>query len=303
METYEYHQLLKHLYFEGYVDSYKEAEDLIEELTDDEFDFLYEEVFGIDEGKVPWNDPEYPLQSGWTPAEKNRAKRNRTGVEDPNNRDISDNDMRRYGAMKQADDDESSKAPKPKKNWIGRDKPIEHPNLHQFKKNRKIEKTGAYTFNSSKKYGGEHTMGQGRRAVGSKVNSSTAQTPIHSDDTRRRTSRRWGGPNPRSNSTQSDGPRAKMVKVGRNWQKQMEDYDFNNLILNHLLDEGYANDVESAEVILENMSEGWKTDVLKSAAKGTKKLAKKASKTKLAKKANKFLTRTALGAIGVPLIS
>ena len=34
------------------------------------------------EGKVPWNDPKKPLESGHTPAEKNRAKRERTGVED-----------------------------------------------------------------------------------------------------------------------------------------------------------------------------------------------------------------------------
>ena len=33
-----------------------------------------------DEGKVPWDDPAHPLQSGHTPAEKNRAKRERTGV-------------------------------------------------------------------------------------------------------------------------------------------------------------------------------------------------------------------------------
>lgn len=43
--NYDYHQLLKYLYFEGYVDSYEEAEYLLEELDDDEFDELYEEVF------------------------------------------------------------------------------------------------------------------------------------------------------------------------------------------------------------------------------------------------------------------
>ena len=29
----------------------------------------------VKEGKVPWNDPNHPLQSGWTPAEKNKAKK------------------------------------------------------------------------------------------------------------------------------------------------------------------------------------------------------------------------------------
>ena len=75
-----------------------------------------------------------------------------------------------------------------------------------------------------------------------------------------------------------------------------EDFEY---LISYLLDEGYASDLYSAEVILENMSEGWKSDVLKA----TKKIAKKVGRSKLAKKANKFLTRTALGALGVPLIS
>ena len=44
MNTYDYHQLLKFLYFEGYADSYKEAEYMIEEMEDDEFNALCEEV-------------------------------------------------------------------------------------------------------------------------------------------------------------------------------------------------------------------------------------------------------------------
>jgi len=74
-------------------------------------------------------------------------------------------------------------------------------------------------------------------------------------------------------------------------------------LISHLLDEGYATNLESAENIVLHMSEGWKTDVLKSLARGTKRLTKRASKSKFVKKANKFLTRTALGALGVPFIS
>ena len=36
------------------------------------------------EGKVEWDNPNKPLQSGLTPREKNRAVRLRLGVEDPN---------------------------------------------------------------------------------------------------------------------------------------------------------------------------------------------------------------------------
>lgn len=38
----EYHDILKFLYFEGYVDSYAEAEELLESMTDEEFEDLIE---------------------------------------------------------------------------------------------------------------------------------------------------------------------------------------------------------------------------------------------------------------------
>jgi hypothetical protein len=45
MNINEYHQLLKFLYFEGYADSYEEAEWIIEEMDDEDFVALCEEVF------------------------------------------------------------------------------------------------------------------------------------------------------------------------------------------------------------------------------------------------------------------
>jgi hypothetical protein len=38
--SYSYHKLLKFLYFEGYADSYEEAEHLLEEMSDEEFDIV-----------------------------------------------------------------------------------------------------------------------------------------------------------------------------------------------------------------------------------------------------------------------
>jgi len=43
MSSYEYHQILQFLYFEGYADSYEEAEELVESLSDDEFQDLIED--------------------------------------------------------------------------------------------------------------------------------------------------------------------------------------------------------------------------------------------------------------------
>jgi hypothetical protein len=42
MKTFEYHQFLKYIYFEGYADSYEGAENLLEELDNEEIDNLYE---------------------------------------------------------------------------------------------------------------------------------------------------------------------------------------------------------------------------------------------------------------------
>ena len=62
----------------------------------------------VKEGKVEWDNPKKPLQSGLTPREKNRAKRISTGVEDPN-RIPSERDLERYGKLKIAHDDEKGK--------------------------------------------------------------------------------------------------------------------------------------------------------------------------------------------------
>lgn len=42
----------------------------------------------------------------------------------------------------------------------------------------------------------------------------------------------------------------------------LKSYNIYDLVLTHLLDEGYVNDLESAENIMENMSEKWVYDIL-----------------------------------------
>ena len=206
-----------------------------------------------DEGKVPWDDSDRPLQSGHTPAEKNRAKRARTGVEDPNKSqmDISDKSMSRYGGMKTADDTETSKAPKQKKTLFGKPKPLEHETPpHEFKKNRKLDlkQTGnEYSMNKHSSGTGNATRGQARRAVGANFagsrdgDSSIFPTPIQKGDPRRRTSKKWGGPNPRTRE---------------------ENVDLFDYMMEYLIDEGYADTNENALVIMANMSEDWRDNVL-----------------------------------------
>ena len=45
-----------------------------------------------------------------------------------------------------------------------------------------------------------------------------------------------------------------------------EEYDLYDIILSHLLDEGYAETPEAAEAIMVNMSEDWREDIVEAAA-------------------------------------
>lgn len=49
---------------------------------------------------------------------------------------------------------------------------------------------------------------------------------------------------------------------GRAKRTQNEDLDLYDIILSHLLDEGYADTQEGAEVIMVNMSEDWRNSIL-----------------------------------------
>jgi hypothetical protein len=58
--------------------------------------------------------------------------------------------------------------------------------------------------------------------------------------------------------------------VFRPTTKTQESYDLNELILLHLLDEGYADSVEGALAILENMSDEWLEEIVEERAPGVK---------------------------------
>ena len=52
-------------------------------------------------------------------------------------------------------------------------------------------------------------------------------------------------------------------KTGGKYRSQyVESYDLYDIILSHLLDEGYAETVEAAEVIMVNMSEEWRESIV-----------------------------------------
>lgn len=102
------------------------------------------------EGKVEWDNPKRPLQSGLTPREKNRAKRISTGVENPNkvsfygkSFDLGDKEYGRYGKLKTAHDDE-------------KDKKVPKDKRHQFKQIRNAEGNLAGTKGQYKRRWKDH---------------------------------------------------------------------------------------------------------------------------------------------------
>ena len=58
-----------------------------------------------------------------------------------------------------------------------------------------------------------------------------------------------------------------------------ENFDIYDIILSHLLDEGYAETPEAAEAIMVNMSEEWREDIVESAADQSDKQIEKGVKT------------------------
>ena len=52
------------------------------------------------------------------------------------------------------------------------------------------------------------------------------------------------------------------LKIGKSPKTQKEETDIYDIILSHLLDEGYAETPEAAEKIMVNMSEEWREDIV-----------------------------------------
>jgi hypothetical protein len=73
---------------------------------------------------------------------------------------------------------------------------------------------------------------------------------------------------PDDDSDNDDHYPASKTKNSKKLRKQKamgefgEQVDLYDIILSHLLDEGYTNSIEGAEVILENMSEGWMESIM-----------------------------------------
>lgn len=126
----------------------------------------------VKEGKVEWDNPKRPLQSGLTPREKNRAVRKRLGIENPDTDKPSffkggpsEKDYERYGKLKAAHDAE-------------KDKDVPEDERHKFKSVAKSPLGGEYSAGRIRRMAGVHKgaeiaknaeKGKGRYAVMSQV--------------------------------------------------------------------------------------------------------------------------------------
>lgn len=63
----------------------------------------------------------------------------------------------------------------------------------------------------------------------------------------------------KKNDPEYDGPVRGGRKAGDSYYEEVDLYD---VVLDHLLDEGYCDDVESAEIIMANMSEEWVDEIV-----------------------------------------
>ena len=87
----------------------EKADEIIRDLRKEQktFQDFMLECYELEEGKIPWDDRNRPLRSGWTPREKNRAKRISTGVENPEH-SPSEKELERYGKLKSAHNDQKN---------------------------------------------------------------------------------------------------------------------------------------------------------------------------------------------------
>lgn len=109
---------------------------------------------------------------------------------------------------------------------------------------------------------------------------------------------------------QSDGPKGSLPRSAKKRQRQKmtgvsaESYNIYDILISHLLDEGYAEDVKNAYCILENMSEEWVLEILDEELTGERKkraMEKAGGREALGKIPMPLAARIAVGKEGKPL--
>lgn len=212
VDTYDYHQLLKFLYFEGFADSYEEAEGLLEEITDEEFDEIVEAFKDLTPEKTQRVIKRAEELTGKIQHHHDQAKKH------------ADEFTRRKEGK--------GLVAKAKQFAVGNVGPARRAQQH---------------------------VAQGRKYIQQRKNAQDALSRTQASRDASLTFKRNQvrqqlkdlGANPDA------GPDRNNIRRFRR-----EDFDIYDIILDHLLDEGFADSIESAEAIMVNMSEEWRDYIL-----------------------------------------
>jgi hypothetical protein len=265
MSSYEYNQLLKFLYFEGYADSYAEAEELLESMSDEEFEDLLERKYDKDE----------PLPgSGKTPSQKMERKRSQHGARvllgNPalgrNRRSDPESDSYRERAstidtVKKAQDagEEPRDNPAFKNTIAARRRPrasYEVPNERPGGLRAKATKAGGYRTLTRKEElemqeawysgaGSYRTTASGRKV---RRDEDEATDTAVSDMLQKR--------------REAAAKKAAQQKLKTQGLKRKDGTSVFEEVAEYLFVEGYADTIEGAEVMAENISENWVNEIM-----------------------------------------
>ena len=166
---------------------------------------LHEAYMEVVEGKVEWDNPKNPLQSGYTPKEKSEAKMKQLGVDNPETKSFE-------------------------KGGPGEDEYARYGNLAAVQK--KMNEKGKQPKGKPHKFRDQITVG-----TRGQLKRKRFHPPLG-----------------------SDVPKEKRSSYPKSVKK--EQVDIYDIILSHLLDEGYAETPEAAESIMVNMSEEWRYSII-----------------------------------------
>jgi hypothetical protein len=246
MSNYEYHQFLKFLYFEGYADSYEEAEYLLEELSDEEFEELQEKyVRALDA--------------------TGRGPDRRAHTTDPTVR------PRRLKPMPDVikhtesgfDRDASRRSPGARRRKTQRRQSVGGKSYTE-----EYEVIVDYLYNEGYADSYEEAENIIENLNDEELENLIVESGITDANrrTRDRLIRQYGPEfftNPRPTGKKRKVTSVKSIELTNQEPKKKRTTDMSRVIVAHyLFDEGYAETLDGAEVMAENISEDWVNDIL-----------------------------------------
>jgi hypothetical protein len=241
MSSYEYNQLLKFLYFEGYADSYAEAEELLESMSDEEFEEVVEAFKEPDLDKMKRQEYRHQKQStsqkgGSRGDSKNRASKMssiRSALErgeDPR----ADG----YGGARAA----RGNPPEDHRAAFSKN-PLNNPPRKVKEPGVKEELEMQEAWYSGK--GSYRTTASGRKV---RRDEDEATDTAVSDMLQKQ--------------KEAAAKKAAQQKLKTQGLKRKDGTSVFEEVAEYLFVEGFADTIENAEVMAENISENWVNDIL-----------------------------------------